>query len=78
MGLIGSIGFVLHPRRNCAPALDTVVDWARERDITVLGLRGESDRTNGSVVAVDASELGPRVDLLVSLVGDGTMLRAMR
>jgi NAD+ kinase len=78
MGLIGSIGFVLHPRRNCAPALDTVVDWARERDITVLGLRGESDRTNGSVVAVDASELGPRVDLLVSLGGDGTMLRAMR
>lgn len=77
MTLISAIGLVLHPRRDCAPVMDTIADWARSRDIKVFGLSEEVDRTRGVVTPLDASRLGD-VDLLVSLGGDGTMLRAMR
>ena len=44
----------------------------------VLGIGDEISRLNCAATAVSAGELGRRSDLLVSLGGDGTMLRAMR
>jgi NAD+ kinase len=44
----------------------------------VLGLHDEVDRIDCSAVAVDDAELADRATLLVSLGGDGTMLRTMR
>jgi NAD+ kinase len=76
MGLIGTIGLVLHPRRDCGGVIDTIAKWARERDIHAVGLADELRDTDG-VTGIDAAELGERADLLVSLGGDGTMLRAM-
>jgi NAD+ kinase len=78
MGLVHTVGLVLHPRRDSAAAIDTILRWARERNVTVLGLHDEVDRIDCSAVAVDASELVDRSQLLVSLGGDGTMLRTMR
>ncbi|MEO6083607.1 MAG: NAD(+)/NADH kinase [Umezawaea sp.] len=75
---IGAVGLVLHPRRDCAQVIGTMVDWARSRDIKLFGVESEVERANGAVASVDAAELADRVDLLVSLGGDGTMLRAMR
>jgi NAD+ kinase len=46
--------------------------------VTVLGLREEISRIDCSAVAVDAPDLIGRSHLLVSLGGDGTMLRTMR
>ncbi|WP_438803348.1 NAD(+)/NADH kinase [Frankia gtarii] len=69
---------VLHPRRDSAQAVGAVLDWAAERDVTVLGIGGEIERLRCTAVAVPAEELARRSDLLVSLGGDGTMLRAMR
>src|SRR5437867_10188382 len=78
MGLVHAVGLVLHPQRNCQTALDTISEWARGRSIPVLGLRDEVNRTERGAAGVTASELLERATLLVSLGGDGTMLRTMR
>jgi NAD+ kinase len=78
MGLVTTVGLVLHPERDPKPAIDVIVGWAHERAVSVLGLRDEVDRIDCSAVAVDQAELVARASLLVSLGGDGTMLRTMR
>lgn len=59
-------------------AIDAILDWAKGREATVLGLADEVDRIHCSAVAVPPDELVGRSDLVVSLGGDGTMLRTMR
>jgi NAD+ kinase len=78
MGLLHAVGLVLHPRRDCDPAITTIVGWARGRDVTVLGLADEVGRIDCAASAVGPAELIERASLLVSLGGDGTMLRTMR
>jgi NAD+ kinase len=72
------VGLVLHPQRDSAEAVAAVLDWTARRNIQVLGIASEIIRLNCAAVAVSDIELGRRADLLVSLGGDGTMLRAMR
>jgi NAD+ kinase len=72
-----SVGLVLHPLRDCGAAVGAVVDWAAERGAKVYGTAEEIGRVRGAI-AVSADELGQHRDLIVSLGGDGTMLRAMR
>jgi NAD+ kinase len=78
MGMITTVGLVLHPRRDCGAAVDAIVRWATERDVTVLGLHDEVTRIDCSAVPVTPAELAERAGLVVSLGGDGTMLRTMR
>ncbi|WP_152626659.1 NAD(+)/NADH kinase [Streptacidiphilus carbonis] len=78
MGLISAVGLVLHPERTCASIVDTVVRWSRDRDAKVLGLAEEVARIGCEAVPVQAEEMNVSADLVVSLGGDGTMLRAMR
>jgi NAD+ kinase len=73
-----SAGLVLHPRRDSAPAVQAVLGWAANRGIEILGIADEVVRLDCAAVGVSATELGSRSDLLISLGGDGTMLRAMR
>jgi NAD+ kinase len=72
------VGMVLHPERDSAEAVTAVLDWASRRSIQVLGIDTEIRRLNCAAAAVTDAELGRRCDLVVSLGGDGTMLRAMR
>jgi NAD+ kinase len=72
------VGMVLHPKRDSAEAVAAVLGWAARRSIQVLGIETEIARLNCAAVSVPEAELGQRSDLLVSLGGDGTMLRAMR
>jgi NAD+ kinase len=72
------VGMVLHPERDSAEAVDAVLGWATRRNIQVLGIDAEIKRLNCAAVSVSGTELGRRSDLVVSLGGDGTMLRAMR
>jgi NAD+ kinase len=72
------VGMVLHPRRDSAEAVAAVLDWATRRSIQVIGIDTEIRRLNCAAVAVSDAELGRQADLVVSLGGDGTMLRAMR
>jgi len=73
-----TVGMVLHPERDSAEAVDAVLNWATKRSIQVLGIDAEIKRLRCAASAVSAEELGRRSDLIVSLGGDGTMLRAMR
>jgi NAD+ kinase len=73
-----AVGVVLHPERDSAAVVKAVLDWAARRQIAVLGIDAEISRLNCAAVPVTAEELGQRCDLVVSLGGDGTMLRAMR
>ncbi|HLN69689.1 MAG TPA: NAD(+)/NADH kinase, partial [Streptosporangiaceae bacterium] len=72
------VGLVLHPERDCGGAVASVLDWADQRGIEVLGIDSELSRLACSANPVSADELRQRADLLVSMGGDGTMLRAMR
>src|SRR5215472_12242197 len=72
------VGMVLHPARDSAEAVDAVLGWAQRTGGQVLGLASEIDRLNCAAIGVTAAELAQRSDLLVSLGGDGTMLRALR
>jgi NAD+ kinase len=72
-----SVGLVLHPLRDCGDATGAVVDWAAARGAKVYGMAGEIGRVPGAI-EISAAELSKQCDLLVSLGGDGTMLRAMR
>ncbi|TDT97747.1 NAD+ kinase [Streptomyces sp. 846.5] len=78
MGLISSVGLVLHPERTPTQLVDTIVRWSRGRNTKVLGLAEEVARIGCEAVPVQAEEMNASADLVVSLGGDGTMLRAMR
>jgi NAD+ kinase len=75
---VHTIGLVLHPQRDSAEAVEAVLGWAAGNGTEVLGIGAEITRLRCAATSVSAEELGRRSDLLVSLGGDGTMLRAMR
>jgi NAD+ kinase len=72
------VGIVLHPERDCTGAVGSILDWAARRRIEVIGVDTEVSRLACTAEAVTPEQLRRRADLLVSLGGDGTMLRAMR
>ncbi|MBF8186841.1 NAD(+)/NADH kinase [Nonomuraea sp. K274] len=78
MGMVGTVGLVLHPQRDSKKAIDTILRWAADNGVTVLGLPEEVGRIDCTAVPVDTTALVERADLLVGLGGDGTMLRTMR
>jgi NAD+ kinase len=78
VGMVKTVGLVLHPGRNCDSAMLTILSWASGRGVTVLALDGEAERVPSQVDEVTADDLAQQSDLMVSLGGDGTMLRAMR
>jgi len=73
-----AVGLVLHPKRDSDGAVNAVLSWAAQNGAQVLGIDQEIVRLHCAAIAVTPEELGQRADLLVSLGGDGTMLRAMR
>src|SRR3954453_6609413 len=78
MGIIKVVGLGLHPPPDCGSAIDAIVAWATRREVTVLGLHDEISRIDCDAVAVSTEEMVERASMLVSLGGDGTMLRTMR
>lgn len=71
------VGLVLHPRRDSVEAVKAITDWTTRHGATVVGLSGEVDRIGCDVESVEPDELA-KCDVLISLGGDGTMLRALR
>lgn len=71
------VGVVLHPRRDPGEAVGAILDWAARHDAEVVGLPDEVDRIGAGIGEVEPDQL-TGCDLLVSLGGDGTMLRALR
>lgn len=71
------VGLVLHPRRDSGEAVAAIREWTTRHGARVVGLPGEVDRIGADIGEVTADQLS-KCDLLVSLGGDGTMLRALR
>ncbi len=71
------VGLVLHPRRDSSEAITALLGWTDKHGAAVVGLPGEVDRIACGIEEVQPEQL-PECDLLVSLGGDGTMLRALR
>jgi NAD+ kinase len=78
VGTLSSVGVVLHPLRSPDEAIGQVMEWARSHGLPVYGLPEEVGRIDCAAISVPAEELVERADLLISLGGDGTMLRALR
>jgi NAD+ kinase len=78
MGLINAVGLVLHPRRHCPEVIRTIIAWADARGIEVAGLPAEVSGYQHPITVLERTALAERADLLVSLGGDGTMLRALQ
>jgi NAD+ kinase len=75
---VHAVGVVLHPQRDSAEAVDAILDWAARHSADVYGIGDEIARLKCAAKPLTAQELGRRSDLVVSIGGDGTMLRAMR
>jgi NAD+ kinase len=72
------VGMMLHPERDCGGAVQAILNWAMRRSIAVLAIDTEISRIVCTAEPVTAEQMRQRADLVVSLGGDGTMLRAMR
>jgi NAD+ kinase len=78
MGLLSSVGVVLHPTRMNVESVDILLAWADGAGLPVYGLPDEVGRLDCAASPVAPEQLAQRSSLLVSLGGDGTMLRTMR
>ena len=76
--MLKSVGVVLHPKRSPDEAIRQVVLWAKSHDLPVYALADEVARIACDAIAVAPDQLAQRSDLVISLGGDGTMLRALR
>ncbi len=78
VGMVHTVGIVLHPQRDSAPALETILKWAGNHGASVLGLADDIARIDCNAIPVDPETLASKSTIMVSLGGDGTMLRSMR
>lgn len=73
---MASFGLMLHAERGVDLAR-RAVDWLAERDHEVRLTAPDADRLGYPDLAVEINRLTPGLDLLISLGGDGTMLRSV-
>jgi NAD+ kinase len=70
------VSLVLHPRRDVAPAVAYVEQWALAEGVQLAAV--DDDRLPSSVRRCGQSELARECDVVLALGGDGTMLGAIR
>jgi NAD+ kinase len=72
------VGAVVHPARPTAAAAGKeLVDWAAEHGVQLRTLDSERGCLGPEVPCVPPAEFAAGLDLVVSLGGDGTLLRAL-
>src|SRR3954469_711014 len=73
------MGLVLHPRRDCSPAVSRVVAWTSTHGVELLATADDVARLGlTDVRPLPGEELAASSDSLIALGGDGTLLGAMR
>ncbi|HEY4725137.1 MAG TPA: NAD(+)/NADH kinase, partial [Actinomycetota bacterium] len=78
MSRIEKVGVVVHPGRPPAVELGKLLaGWAEEHGIELRTLAAERGCIGEDVPCVDEPDFAPGLDLVVSLGGDGTLLRAL-
>ncbi|MDP4502477.1 NAD(+)/NADH kinase [Nonomuraea turcica] len=73
-----TLGLVVHPDRPIRDSVQVITRFARRTGATVIARRCDAERVGPEVDTVPAEEFADRVDGVISLGGDGTMLGAMR
>ena len=74
----GSIGVVVHPRRDSSELIACVVRWAQGHGKEVRSLLEAQHLMPPEVHCVPEDELAVGAGLMVGLGGDGTILRALK
>src|SRR4051794_31792298 len=73
------MGLVLHPRRDCSPAIGQVAAWTSTHGVQLIAAADDVARLGvPGVTAVSVEELATTSDAVIALGGDGTLLGAMR
>ena len=73
------IGLVLHPSRDCSPAIGQVAAWKMAHGVELIAAADDVTRLGvDGVVPVTVEELATSSDGIIALGGDGTLLGAMR
>jgi len=73
------VGLVLHPRRDCSPAVGMVAAWMSAHRVELTASADDVTRLGTpSVTPVSVAELAGTCDGIIALGGDGTLLGAMR
>ena len=75
---VETFGLVLHPSKPVDESIRTITAWAGSHAARVLAREQDKDRVPGGVTIVSDDDFVARVDGIVALGGDGTMLGAMR
>jgi NAD+ kinase len=75
---VDTFGLVLHPTKPIDESVNLITAWARSHSARVLAREQDRHRVSAEVEIVPDAEFGARVDGVVALGGDGTMLGAMR
>jgi NAD+ kinase len=73
-----TVGLVVHPHNPVHDSIQLIREHARQHGGTVLARKADADRVGPEVTTVSDEDFLDRVDGVVSLGGDGTMLGAMR
>lgn len=71
------IGIVMHPARDVSGSAQTILRWANTHGVGLATRAVDAGRVDG-VASLPDDEFASRVDAIVSLGGDGSMLGAMR
>jgi len=75
---VGAIGLVLHPTRLVDKSVDTVLAFARGRQMRLLARESDRDRVPEGVELLPEDQFVAQADAMIALGGDGTMLGALR
>ncbi|MFF0771604.1 NAD(+)/NADH kinase [Nonomuraea wenchangensis] len=73
-----TVGLVVHPSRSVLDSIRLITRYAGRSGAAVIARWCDAERVGPDVVTVAPEEFADRVDVLISLGGDGTMLGAMR
>jgi NAD+ kinase len=75
---VKTLGLVLHPSKGVDESIAMITAWAREHSHVALAREQDRPRVPAEVEVVTDEEFVERVDGVVALGGNGTMLGAMR
>ncbi|MET8231579.1 NAD(+)/NADH kinase [Micromonospora sp. NPDC005298] len=75
---MSGLGLVLHPTRDVTEVVGIIERWATRHRKTLMVRAEDKHRVPASVEPVPEGQLATRVDALISIGGDGTMLGALR
>jgi NAD+ kinase len=78
MGSSHVIGLVVHPSKDVHDSIDRLRSWAAKAGTRLIACEADATRVGSAIELVSDAAFRSRVDAVVSLGGDGTMLGAMR